>query len=217
MYWRYSSMVVAPMQRSSPLASMGFSRFAASMAPSVLPAPISMCASSMKRTMRPSASFTSCNTALRRSSNSPRYLAPLIRAPTSSAITRQDFKASGTSPMTTRCARPSTIAVFPTPGSPTRMGLFLVRLASTCTTRRISSSRPMTGSSLPLSASATRSRPYLDSASKFSSPVWVSTFLDPLSSCIAFSTWEMPYPAALSTSLMAFCFSSARKRSGRLT
>ena len=32
-------MVVAPMQRSSPRASMGFSMLAASIAPSVLPAP----------------------------------------------------------------------------------------------------------------------------------------------------------------------------------
>mmetsp|Transcript_74057 Transcript_74057/g.176582 ORF Transcript_74057/g.176582 Transcript_74057/m.176582 type:complete len:307 (+) Transcript_74057:1416-2336(+) len=217
MYLRYSSTVVAPMQRSSPRASMGFSRFAASMAPSVLPAPISKCASSMKRTIRPSASLTSWSTAFRRSSNSPRYLAPLINAPTSSATTRQFFKASGTSPTTTRCARPSTMAVFPTPGSPTRIGLFLVLRASTCTTRRISSSRPMTGSSFPFSASATRSRPYFESASKFSSAVWVSTFLEPRRSCMAFSTCVMLYPAELSTSLMDFCFSSAKKRSGRLT
>ena len=40
----------------------------------------------------------------------------------------------------------STTAVFPTPGSPMRTGLFLVRRDSTCTTRRISASRPITGS-----------------------------------------------------------------------
>lgn len=39
MYCRYSSRVVAPMQRSSPRASMGLSRLEASMAPSPLPAP----------------------------------------------------------------------------------------------------------------------------------------------------------------------------------
>ena len=49
-----------------------------------------------------------------------------------------------------RCARPSTMAVLPTPGSPISTGLFLVRRLSTCITRRISSSRPITGSSLPL-------------------------------------------------------------------
>ena len=35
--------------------------------------------------------------------------------------------AEGTSPATIRCARPSATAVFPTPGSPIRTGLFLVR------------------------------------------------------------------------------------------
>ena len=33
---------------------------------------------------------------------------------------------SGTSPRTMRCARPSTMAVLPTPGSPISTGLFLV-------------------------------------------------------------------------------------------
>ena len=39
------------------------------------------------------------------------------------------------------------MAVLPTPGSPMRTGLFFVRRLSTWMTRRISSSRPMTGSS----------------------------------------------------------------------
>jgi hypothetical protein len=39
-----------------------------------------------------------------------------------------DFKFSGTSPFTIRCAMPSAIAVLPTPGSPTSMGLFFVLL-----------------------------------------------------------------------------------------
>jgi hypothetical protein len=43
-------------------------------------------------------------------------------------------------------------------------GLFLVRRESTCITRRTSSSRPMTGSSLPLRATSVRSRPYFSSA-----------------------------------------------------
>jgi translocation and assembly module TamA len=53
-----------------------------------------------------------------------------------------------------RCARPSTIAVLPTPGSPISTGLFLVRRCSTWMVRRISSSRPITGSSLPWRARA---------------------------------------------------------------
>ncbi|SGA28777.1 Uncharacterised protein [Chlamydia abortus] len=48
-----------------------------------------------------------------------------------------------------RKAKPSAIAVFPTPGSPISMGLFFVLRDSTCTVRRISSSLPMTGSSFP--------------------------------------------------------------------
>ena len=46
---RYSSRVVAPMQRSSPRASAGFSMLAASAAPSAAPAPTIVCSSSMKR------------------------------------------------------------------------------------------------------------------------------------------------------------------------
>ena len=56
---------------------------------------------------------------------------------------------SGTSPRTMRCARPSTMAVLPTPGSPISTGLFLVLRDRMRMTRRISSSRPITGSSLP--------------------------------------------------------------------
>ena len=43
-------------------------------------------------------------------------------------LSRKDF---GTSPLTIRCASPSTIAVLPTPGSPSRSGLFFVRREST--------------------------------------------------------------------------------------
>ena len=82
----------------------------------------------------------------------------------SSAQTRLPLSPSGTSPATIRWARPSTIAVFPTPGSPISTGLFFVRRESTWITRRISSSRPMTGSSLPCSASSVRSRPNFSSA-----------------------------------------------------
>ena len=71
---------------------------------------------------------------------------------------------SGTSPSMMRWARPSTMAVLPTPGSPMSTGLFLVRRLSTWMTRRISLSRPMTGSSLPSRARAVRSVEYFSSA-----------------------------------------------------
>ncbi len=162
---RYSSSVVAPTQCSSPRASAGFNRFDASIAPSALPAPTSVCISSMNRMMPPAAAVTSLSTAFSRSSNSPRYLAPAISAPMSSAINCLSFSDSGTSPLTMRSASPSAIAVLPTPGSPISTGLFLVRRDSTWMVRRISSSRPMTGSSLPARASAVRSRAYFFSAS----------------------------------------------------
>src|SRR5215213_8672454 len=111
------------------------------------------------------AAVTSCSTALRRSSNSPRYFAPAMRAPMSRARSFFSFSDSGTSPLTMRSARPSTIAVLPTPGSPMRTGLFLVRRDRTWMVRRISSSRPITGSSLPSRAASVRSRAYFFSAS----------------------------------------------------
>ena len=156
--FRYSSSVVAPMQRSSPRARAGFSMFEASIAPSAPPAPTSVWSSSMKQMTSPPASVISRSTAFSRSSNSPRYFVPAMRAPRSSATRRLPFRPSGTSPATIRWARPSTMAVLPTPGSPMSTGLFFVRRESTWTTRRTSSSRPMTGSSLPLRASSVRSR-----------------------------------------------------------
>ena len=123
----------------------------------------------MKVMTSPSASVISFSTAFSRSSNSPRYLAPATIEPRSRPITRLPFRPSGTSPSTMRWARPSTMAVLPTPGSPMRTGLFLVRRESTWITRRISSSRPMTGSIFPWRASAVRSRPYFSRAWNVSS------------------------------------------------
>ena len=154
----YSSSVVAPTQCSSPRASAGLSRLEASIAPSALPAPTRVCISSMKITIPPSAAVTSASTALSRSSNSPRYFAPAMSEPMSSASNVLSFSDSGTSPLTMRSARPSTMAVLPTPGSPISTGLFLVRRDRTWMVRRISSSRPITGSSLPSRAAAVRSR-----------------------------------------------------------
>ena len=161
---RYSSSVVAPTMRSSPRASMGLSMLPASIAPSAAPAPTTVCSSSTNVTISPSLCLISFRTALSRSSNSPRYLAPATMAPRSSATIRLPRSDSGTSPATIRWARPSTTAVLPTPGSPMSTGLFLVRRDSTWITRRISESRPMTGSRLPSLARAVRSMPYFSSA-----------------------------------------------------
>ncbi len=164
MYFRYSSSVVAPTVCSSPRASIGLSMLEASIDPSDAPAPTTVWSSSMNRMTWPCASVISLSTAFSRSSNSPRYFAPAISDPMSSATMRLFLRPSGTSPRSMRLASPSTIAVLPTPGSPISTGLFLVRRDSTWMTRRISSSRPITGSSFFSRAIFVRSRPYFSSA-----------------------------------------------------
>ncbi len=139
---------------------------------------------------------------MRRSSNSPRYLAPASIEAMSSAMSRLFLSPSGTSPSAMRAARPSTIAVLPTPGSPMSTGLFLVRRDSTWMQRRISSSRPMTGSILPSAARAVRSWPYFSSAANFSSGFWSVTRCDPRTSFKTCSNSSEP------TSRRAFIASS---------
>ena len=64
----------------------------------------------------------------RRTKNNPVLIGePATIALRSSATRRRSLRLSGTSPETIRWARPSTIAVLPTPGSPIKTGLFLVR------------------------------------------------------------------------------------------
>ena len=100
-------------------------------------------------------------TAFRRSSNSPLNLAPAINAPISKENICFSFKFSGISPAIIRWAKPSAIAVFPVPGSPTNIGLFLVLLDKICSIRLISSSLPITGSSFPVAANWFRFLAYL--------------------------------------------------------
>jgi hypothetical protein len=57
--FRYSSSVVAPIVCNSPRASIGLSRFEASIAPSAAPAPTTVCSSSMNSTIWPSESLIS--------------------------------------------------------------------------------------------------------------------------------------------------------------
>ena len=197
---RYSSSVVAPMRCSSPRASIGLSMLPASIAESPpAPAPTTVCSSSMKVITRPSEPLISSRTALRRSSNSPRYLAPATIAARSRLSTRRPLRESGTSPATTRCASPSTTAVLPTPGSPISTGLFLVRRDSTCTTRRISASRPMTGSSVPSSARAVRSTAYFSSASYVASASWLVTLRLPRTAVIASRSGSSVTPCSASS------------------
>ena len=199
---RYSLIVVAPIVRNSPLASIGFKRFPASIEPSVAPAPTTVCNSSINITISPFDSCTSLSTAFNRSSNSPLNFAPATSAPKSRDISLTSFKLSGTSPLIILWAKPSTIAVLPTPGSPIRTGLFFVLLFKTCIIRLTSSSRPITGSNLPLRALSVRSVEYFSRAFIFSSAFLLSTFLLPLIFLIAFKTVFVSTPWRFSRSLI---------------
>ena len=99
------------------------------------------------------------------------------------------------------------MAVLPTPGSPISTGLFLVRRCRTWMVRRISSSRPITGSSLPSSARLVMSTVYLSSAWRDSSTFGSFTASPPRRLATAFSSAlrDTPWP---SSSLPSLVFSS---------
>ncbi len=126
-FW-YSLKVVAPITRISPRAKAGFNILEASIEPSACPAPTIVCSSSMKRMTEPLEPSTSFITAFRRSSNSPRNFVPATKRPRSRERISFSFTDSGTCPRTICWAKPSAIAVLPTPASPIKTGLFLVRL-----------------------------------------------------------------------------------------
>jgi hypothetical protein len=154
--------------------------FDASIAPSAEPAPTIVCSSSMNRMTLRDRRISSM-TALIRSSNWPRYFVPATISARSSVMTFLSRSNSGTLPLAISWARPSAIAVLPTPASPSRTGLFFVRRQSTWITRSISLRRPITGSNSPFLASSVRSRPKARSAGVLTS------FLLPFSAGISCS------------------------------
>ncbi|KAF3940423.1 hypothetical protein ABW19_dt0204238 [Dactylella cylindrospora] len=97
------------------------------MLPSAFPNPSKLCNSSINRIISPFESSTSFITFFNLSSNSPRNFAPPTSNPRSSAITLLFNIDDGTSPCTILCAKPSIIAVLPTPAEPTITGLFFDR------------------------------------------------------------------------------------------
>ena len=119
------------------------------------------------------------------SSKSPLNFDPANKAARSSVKTLLLFKPSGTSAFTILCAKPSAIAVFPTPGSPIKTGLFFVLRCKTWMVLLISSSLPITGSNLPSSALSVKSIVNFWSASLSLSEVDLSTSSLPLTSLIA--------------------------------
>ena len=146
-----------------PLANAGLRIFAASIEPGADPAPMRVCISSMKMMMSGFCSISLMRVRMR-SSNCPRYFVPATTDVISSEMTRLLNNAGEVLCLTISCAKPSTMALLPTPGSPMRMGLFFFRRPRISVTRIISRSRPTTGSSLPSDAAFVRSIPKLSSA-----------------------------------------------------
>ena len=98
----------------------------------------------------------SLSTYLIRSSKSPLYFDPATIAPISTDQISLSASNFGTSLSTIFLARPSAIAVLPTPASPTIITLFLRLRASVSCNANTSSSRPINGSILLSSASLLR-------------------------------------------------------------
>ncbi len=101
------------------------------------------------------------------------------------------------------------MAVLPTPGSPISTGLFLVRRCRIWMVRRISSSRPMTGSSLPWRARSVRSIVYFFRASRCPSASCEPTLSPPRTASMAVSSAFFCRPCSLSRRPVSF-LSSAR-------
>ena len=146
-----SSKVVAPINCKSPLANAGFNTFAASIEPLLFPAPTTLWTSSMN-SITLSTSISSSTTPLILSSNCPLYLVPATKEVKSKETILLSNNVLGASPCTILSAKPSTIVVLPTPGSPIITGLFFFFLANICATLLIESSLPITGSILPSDA-----------------------------------------------------------------
>ena len=157
-YFLYSFRVVAPITWISPLARSGFKIFAASIAPSAAPAPTIVWISSIKIITSP-AFFTSFKAFFILSSKSPLYFAPATIPEISNDTTLFSFKFSGTFPATIFSAKPSITAVFPTPGSPIKHGLFFCLLDRICIILSISFVLPTTGSNFPSKANLLKSFP----------------------------------------------------------
>jgi hypothetical protein len=123
-----------------------------------------VCISSIKRIISFSSFEASSIICLMRLSNSPRYFVPATTLERSSEIIFFHCIANGTVPAAILRAKPSTTAVFPTPGSPTRQGLFFVFRFRIEMSLSISASLPIIVSIDPLRASSVRSFPKKSSA-----------------------------------------------------
>ena len=107
-------------------------------------------------------------------------------------------------------AKPSAMAVLPTPGSPTNIGLFLLLLDKICKVRLISSSRPITGSNLPCLAISIKFLAYLFNALKGVSEVWEETVEPFFNSFVAVINPFSVRPASFKIlAVLSFCCNMA--------
>ncbi len=158
----YSVTVVAPMIWTSPRARLDLKMLAASEGtPMAEPAPIRVCASSMKRMMF-LRSLTSAMTFSIRSSNIPRKTVPATTVFICRFTIWLSRRRSGTrcGSYSSRMASPSATAVLPTPGSP----MIITELLRSLWHRysmiwSISRSRPMIGGIFPSRARRFRFTP----------------------------------------------------------
>ena len=161
----------------SPRDSAGFSILAASREPSADPAPTSVCSSSIKM-IRFRFSTSSFMIVFNRSSNWPRYFVPATMREMSRARIFLSRSGGGTWPFTILWARPSTMAVLPTPGSPMSTGLFLVLRQRIWIIRSISVSLPINGSSASIAGSLRQVPGKLDQAQRLLRPGLGACFSD---------------------------------------
>ena len=123
-----SSNVVAPISCKSPLDKAGFNTLAASIDPDEFPAPIMVCTSSRNK-ITLSTVINSSTTPFILSSNCPLYFVPATKDAKSNDPILLFNNVLGASPLMIFKAKPSTIVVLPTPGSPIITGLFFFFLA----------------------------------------------------------------------------------------
>ena len=109
---------------------------------------------------------------------------PATNAPISRLKISAFSSGFGALPFTISHAKPSAIEVLPTPGSPTRSGLFFRRRHKICAARSISFSRPIKGSVLPFCASMFKLVVY-----RSSGPELAELVVSPSSSSTSSSAW----------------------------
>ena len=165
-YFLYSFKVVVPIIWISPFARDGFNILAAFIEWSASPAPIILCISSITNIIFPSFLHSSIIDFIL-ASNCPLNWVPAMTAVMSKRYTSLFKSLAGTFPLAILKAKPCAIAVFPTPGSPIRHGLFLERLFNICIILSISSSLPITLSIWLFFAFMVRFVPYVSNAFLF--------------------------------------------------